>query len=436
VGEMRHFVCFLICLFMMQHVYSTKRFLQFSDLHFDPLYDIHQPITPNFCRKVGLVEYSEDDFEDIKKHSNHKFSQQQINFGRYGCDSPEALLSSAYKSVEPMLDDIEFIVVTGDFNAHYLPQSIVVSTLNRTVTQFKKAFPHQKIIFSLGNNDFYPNYGNGLNSTALHNWFQTIGPIFDNFLLDSNARATFRQGGYYSHELNHDLTIIALNTVLYSWRHNNYSQNNPDPLGQFRWLEGLLSHASLTGSKVYITGHIPPCTVIWESEQQWRSEYMKTYFNLTNIYSKVIAGQIFGHTHRDDFKVIYNDLNAPFASLLLSSSISPRSDTNPSYRVYSYSENDYTLLDYTHFYADLFSASDLLYWTPEYSFGEAYSQKNLGTLSLNDLLRALYSNAQIFNEWEARYVVSVNPQRQKFICSIRYSNREDYLKCVAEDISE
>jgi len=181
----------------------------------------------------------------------------------------------------------------------------------------------------------------------------------------------------------------------------------------------------------YIIGHIPPCSVVWNDEEQWNAEYIKTYANLTKKYSSIIAGQLFGHTHRDDFKMFFSD-NNPYGALLLSTSISPNSDSNPSYRVFTYDPYDYyKIKDYTHYYTDLFVAKeDTIDWYKEYTFTEAYKGKDVGTKSLRELLNRMYEDSEEFLNWESRFAVSYSTVRLKYYCSIRYPDREEYLKCI------
>jgi len=325
---------------------------------------------------------------------------------------------------------IDGTIRTGDFIGHYLPSGIIVETLKQTVSMLKEYFPTEKIIFALGNNDFYPNYAEGLDSVEIQSWLHTIAPFMD-VLLPVNARSTFRIGGYFSYDIDKYFSIIAINTVIYSPRHKNYSNSIPDPLDQFAWLESQLVQAIEEDKKLYIIGHIPPCSIVWNNEEQWYSEYVKKYNNLTKIYSDVIAAQVFGHTHRDDFK-LFSENNKPFSSLVISSSLSPNSNTNPSYRIYSYSDGSYALDDYSHYYTDLFTVRETLHWNKEYTFSDAYSKSDVGTSSLSELSESIYKNPELYLQWQSRYDALYSPIRKNYYCSIKYTIREEYLNCIGE----
>lgn len=85
--------------------------------------------------------------------------------------------------------------------------------------------------------------------------------------------------------------------------------------------------------------------------------------------------------------------------VLLSPSISPNSETNPSFRVYLFTnemENNIkklNLVDYVEYYTDFLNpktkATGELIWKLEYDFNIAYNQTRVDAPALLDLLRQL-----------------------------------------------
>lgn len=83
----------------------------------------------------------------------------------------------------------------------------------------------------------------------------------------------------------------------------------------------------------------------------------------------------------------------------MSPSISPNTDTNPSFRVYIYTNEevngrkDLSLLDYLEYYVDFLDPKTLktgdLNWKLEYGFNAAYNQTRVDAKAMLDLLRRL-----------------------------------------------
>lgn len=98
--------------------------------------------------------------------------------------------------------------------------------------------------------------------------------------------------------------IIALNTN-YCARLNPWSFYDPvDPANQLRWLVDELLEAELNGDRVHIIGHVPPdnreCTQAW----------LFNFINIVDRFKETIEAQFYGHTHRDEFRIMYS-LKAP-----------------------------------------------------------------------------------------------------------------------------
>ena len=62
---------------------------------------------------------------------------------------------------------------------------------------------------------------------------------------DDSSRDLFRFGGYYRYNVSATLSILSLNTILYSTNRVPPADPaaDPDPYGQFQWLEKELQEA-------------------------------------------------------------------------------------------------------------------------------------------------------------------------------------------------
>ena len=82
------------------------------------------------------------------------------------------------------------------------------------------------------------------------------------------------------------------------------------PAGQLVWMVEELMAAEKSGSMVYIISHIPPgltnCLAAWSHQ----------YTRIIQRFSNIIRGQFYGHTHYDEFSVLYNNQSEPVSGLL------------------------------------------------------------------------------------------------------------------------
>ncbi|MEJ1286776.1 sphingomyelin phosphodiesterase acid-like 3A [Cricetulus griseus] len=124
--------------------------------------------------------------------------------------------------------------------------------------------------------------------------------------LDEEAISTLRKGGFYSQKVanNPDLRIISLNTNLY-YGPNVMTLNKTDPANQFEWLENTLNSSLQNKEKVYIIAHVPVGYLPYATDTPAvRQYYNEKLVDIFRKYSSVIAGQFYGHTHRDSLMVL------------------------------------------------------------------------------------------------------------------------------------
>lgn len=199
---------------------------------------------------------------------------------------------------------------------------------------------------------------------------------------------TFLRGGYYSRTL-HDanLTVLSLNTVLYSGYFNPTPKNVYDPGWQLAWMRQILSGCRENGTQAMILGHIPPGIGSYRHTQMWKDIYVQSYYDIVKEFDDVIIAQLFGHLHTDEFRVgpaeqsdskeiisMIPKLNTP---LLLGPSITPLHGNDPSFRIFTYGRRggseshneEYKLLDYESHRCKIASGN---HWSKLYTFSEAY----------------------------------------------------------------
>lgn len=117
----------------------------------------------------------------------------------------------------------------------------------------------------------------------------------------------------------------------YCARLNPWSFYDPvDPGSQLKWLVEELLEAELNQDRVHIVSHVPPdnreCTQAW----------LFNFINIVDRFRDTIAGQFYGHTHRDEFRVMYSlkRPDDPIGVQYIGPSLTPFTENNPAYRIY------------------------------------------------------------------------------------------------------
>lgn len=144
--------------------------------------------------------------------------------------------------------------------------------------------------------------------------------------------------------------------------------------------------------------------------------------------------------------------------VLLTPSISPNSETNPSFRVYVFKEDGnqtrkkIELIDYLEYYTDFLDPQTIktgdLNWKLEYDFASAYNETKIDAQALIRLLKKLRcvihffvpaivlmrhrDDPALYAIWKARTTSLFDPERYAYICAIENNRQPDFLKCLQE----
>lgn len=118
--------------------------------------------------------------------------------------------------------------------------------------------------------------------------------------IPSQSIDLFKLYGYYSNDVSPTFKVIALNTN-YCARLNFWLMYDPnDPGDQLKWLARELNQAEANGQKVHIIGHHPP------DNQNCIQQWVHNYMSIIERYQNIITAQFFGHTHFDEFRILYS----------------------------------------------------------------------------------------------------------------------------------
>lgn len=157
--------------------------------------------------------------------------------------------------------------------------------------------------------------------------------------------------GYYSAKITKGLRIISLNTVMWS---SSLSSRCPDDAAfqlnegnkQMTWLEQQLASAAFEGDKVYLAMHVPPGADAFSSQNNpaypvmmWgtpddASTWQNQFLQKISAYKNTVAGVFFGHTHMDEFRLLFDPVSDTINQVAISSpGISPLFGNHPGFKL-------------------------------------------------------------------------------------------------------
>uniref|UniRef100_A0A8C3R779 Sphingomyelin phosphodiesterase acid like 3A n=1 Tax=Cyanoderma ruficeps TaxID=181631 RepID=A0A8C3R779_9PASS len=331
-----------------------------------------------------------------------------------------------------------------------LSTKLVISIIGNLSSTIRNFFPDLQVFPALGNHDYWPQDQLPVTTSEVYN---AVADFWKPWLSDE-AINTFRKGGFYtqlfeSSNSHQALRIISLNTNLY-YSPNSVTVNITDPANQFAWLEEILETSSQKKEKVYIIGHVPVGYLPYaRNTTAIREYYNERLVKIFRRYSSVIAGQFFGHTHRDSIMVLLDEEEKPVNSLFVAPAVTPVKDVwqmesnNPGVRLYQYDLLDYSLLDLWQFYLDLRDANEKneSNWKLEYILTKTYGIEDLKPESLHEMAKQLsMPHSTLFEQYYSNYIVSYDKTilceegcKTCQVCAIRYLDYSSYTDCINQE---
>ncbi|XP_012305476.2 acid sphingomyelinase-like phosphodiesterase 3a [Aotus nancymaae] len=411
---------------------AVGQFWHVTDLHLDPTYHIT------------------DDHTKVCASSKGANASNPGPFGDVLCDSPYQLILSAFDFIKTSGQEVSFMIWTGDSPPHVpvaeLSTDTVINVITNMTTTIQSLFTNLQVFPALGNHDYWPQDQLPVVTSKVYNAVANLWKPW----LDEEAISTLRRGGFYSQKVttNPKLRIISLNTNLY-YGPNIKTLNKTDPANQFEWLESTLNSSQQNKEKVYIIAHVPVGYLPYsKSITAMREYYNEKLIDIFRKYSDVIAGQFYGHTHRDSIMVLSDKKGSPVNSLFVAPAVTPvksvleKQTNNPGIRLFQYDPRDYKLLDMLQYYLNLTEANlkGESIWKLEYILTQAYDIEDLQPESLYGLAKqfAILDSKQFikyYNYFFVSYDSSVICDKtcKVFqICAIMNLDNISYVDCLKQ----
>jgi sphingomyelin phosphodiesterase len=297
--------------------------------------------------------------------------------GDHKCDPPIKLESSLYAAIKEHVPDMAFSIFTGDVIDHAVWNTSEPQIREQVTKAYEEMDRNLGLVYgTAGNHEAHPT--NAFQPTSVGSATQWIYDLlsrqWSRWIGTDGATEAERFGAYSVKFPGGNLRIISLNTNMW-YRQNYWLYREPmlrDPSGQLEWLVKELDTAESAGENVYLLGHM---SIGDRNALHDESNYLD---QIVKRYSSTIAAMFFGHTHRDEFQISYDDYEKQtFSNALVASYIAPSltpTSGMPSFRVYDVDPDTFGVLDVTQYMADMrhpdFQTKPV--WTKLYSAKETY----------------------------------------------------------------
>lgn len=323
--------------------------------------------------------------------------------GRYGdrnCDVPRTLVESLIKFLPQAAPKVDAVFMTGDMPPHDIwaeTQESVLAAEDQTASDLRRAFQKTVVFPAVGNHEGAP-----INDYPTHrlvelgvadsvDWLYSALADQWGAWLPQNATSVLRERGCYSAPIpslpNH--RVISWNTNLgyrFNWWLLLTRRDEPDPDGVFSWLIDELLQAEKRGERVYLIGHMSPL------DSDAFSWFGREFARVISRFSGTIAGQFYGHTHRDEFQMFYSavpgtpetsfkeNYGSPIHVAYVGPSLTPYRMVDPAFRVYEIDKNTGRILNHRTYSFDLDAANrpgGSPQWRELYNAKNAYDMEGL-----------------------------------------------------------
>ena len=392
---------------------QTYQFVYINDLHVDTKYQSASSHT-TYCRKYDEI-----------------YESNPFIFGQYGCDSSPLLFQSMVENIPKFVKKKlpQFVLFGGDGPGHGLNNgfdghlNLISGIVENMTSMFGKKVP---LLYVLGNNDYYPNYGAHNYSTDIP-IFEGVADVLD-FRLDDEQKRTFRKGGYYYHDFpNIKLRMVMLNSIIYNKRRDYMD----DPYDQFHWLLNVSKDAHQKNLKVGLALHMPPGVTYTNGNYSnlnhgWNIKYIEKFDEIVALCE--VEFIMAAHSHYDMIIPLNGKDSKSQTYSLSAPSISPSHKTNPSFRIFSIKKG--TLKSYNQYYADLLLNPKELEWKLEYQFHNAYPAKDISKKSLRKIVDWISSNTEARWRYNERVHGMPSDNGLFYYCILSSTTEDQVRQCI------
>ena len=324
-------------------------------------------------------------------------------FGDFRCDSPARLLQSLFEYLNSSLSPRpDAILYTGDDPAHDVwaqTRASNLQSLQAVAALMQRYFPDIPVLSAVGNHETCP--VNLFGGPTLDKWLYSALAQTWSAYLPRDAQQTLLYGGYYAALLRPGLYVISLNTNIYTQDDSYVAPHAPIDLNsQLNWSHSITCTTCTTPSapltpltqRLTRGTHWPALTsgeplsssfsmvsrfndTLWQVERlgaraivighsspsDWYPVFSSAFNAYLARYNASLLNLFFGHTHHNQVQLYHpSDSPQPHSVGYIGGSVTPYTDVNPGFAVYSYDRalsRPYLVTDIHFHWLDLVAAN-------------------------------------------------------------------------------
>lgn len=406
---------------------APLRVLQLTDFHFDSDY------TAGAAADCGDIVCC--------RPNDVKGSRVAGRFGDYTCDlSPEAALSML-QFIAYELPAMDLILWTGDNPPHDMWEEsretqLTASTQVNDMLAMYFARSRGSLFPSLGNHEGYPA---NLYYQQYMQWL--IDGMLDlwKYWLPGDVLAQAKEALFYTLEIRPKLRLVVVNSqfgYLYNWY--NLMPNQTEAQRQYDWLESTLAAAEAAGEKVVLSMHHPA------GASDMLDDWGFHTHAIVNKYAHVIALQVSGHVHTDQFQVFVasdgSGRDEPVNVMYIAPSATTFTNENPSFRVFELDPDTYETLNYYQYHLNITraNAEDKATWELFYDAKSAYGLPDLSPASWLQASQRMFDDSALAAKYRFNRHTGVYPEnscnflcRREMACETQTIAFAEYSQCMS-----
>jgi len=350
-----------------------------------------------------------------------------IKDGQSNCDIPLLTFKTSLDFIKSYPVKSDFVFYGGDTPCHVdweYSEEYNLKYMNTIHDTLRDVLGKDTIVLSaIGNHDAYP--VDQFDASPRYHWYMQPFSRQMAFWLPEQVVETIDIAGHYNYLVRPGLRALVLNTqyadVLNFFNYKNSSDSDPGAL--VRTTSLWLKQAEQAGERVVILGHIPP-----QATEPWNVALIA----LCKQYSKTIIGQLYGHTHHDQFHVA-RDSQGAYSVAYTAPALTTWSNQHPSVRLFKMDKTTFELLDHVTFYGNVTEANikGSITFRMEYSAKEAYGLKDMSPQSWEKVAMDMLKNTTVFNTY-AKYYNAFGDYGDALLC--KDSDLQDCINSVHCDL--
>lgn len=321
-------------------------FLGLADIHFDPF--VNCDSSGGRCPLIAkLKNASVSEWPRL-------LAEAHINASHIGQDTNYTLLRRALikASKTAQEENAQFVVVLGDMLGHEYRNDYraysgdrsyagYVTFANKTMAfltnELATAFPDKSVYMVVGNND---SYSGDYVSRPHEQFFQDTANMWSRLIKNPANKVSMQKtasiAGYYGVQLNPQLRLLVLNTVMFS--HKALGRGSEQAaVGELAWFHQQLASAKANNERVLIAMHIPTNIEVYAMSRiylfkilgLWKSSFTKAFQADLKEFAPQIVGVLSGHIHFGWFHI--NQDHIPLSGV---PAISPIFGQAPKFKMY------------------------------------------------------------------------------------------------------